>query len=153
MYRSTADDLSTEERLRILPPAAADITKPHTLAPVFDSADVVINLVGIMHGKPSDFADIQWKGAANVARVARDAGAKVIHISAIGANPESHVPYARTKGFGELAVLETCPDATIIRPSILFGPGDGFFGVSRMRRVWVQFTPSNGSRNHSGSHN
>ena len=107
-----------------------DITKPETLAPALAGADVVINLVGIMHGSPADFARIQWKGAENVARAAKHVGAKVIHISAIGADSSSNIPYARTKAFGEQAVLEASPSATIIRPSIIFGPGDGFFGAS-----------------------
>lgn len=107
----------------------ADITKPETLQPAMEGADVVVSLVGLMQGSVEDFERIQWKGAENVAKAAKNVHAKVIHISAIGANCNSRVPYARTKALGEDAVLDVCHDATIIRPSILFGKGDGFFTV------------------------
>jgi uncharacterized protein YbjT (DUF2867 family) len=90
----------------------------------------VVSLVGLLYGSPKQFEDVQWKGAENVARAARDAGAKLIHFSAIGADANSRIPYVRTKGLGEAAVLDACPNATIIRPSIVFGPGDSFFNVS-----------------------
>lgn len=114
---------------RLLPPAPVDITRPHTLNDAFKGASVVISLVGIMHGSPADFQRIQWKGAENVALAARQAGARLVHFSAIGADPESHIPYMRTKGLGELSVLSVLPQATIIRPSLIFGPEDAFFNV------------------------
>jgi uncharacterized protein YbjT (DUF2867 family) len=114
---------------RLLPPVAVDITKPETLAPAIRDATVVVSLVGIMHGRTEDFEQIQWRGAENVARAAQQAGAKLIHISAIGADATSHIAYARTKALGEQAVLQSCPNATIIRPSLVFGPGDGFYMV------------------------
>ena len=101
-----------------------DITNPETLAPAFKEASVIVSLVGILHGTPEAFEQIQWRGAENVARAAQSAGAKLIHVSAIGANPESKLAYERTKGLGEYAVFESCPNATVIRPSIVFGPED-----------------------------
>ena len=76
-------------------------------------------------------------GARNVAEAARDAGAKsLVHISAIGADPKSDAAYARTKGEGELAVRAAFPSATIIRPSLVFGPEDEltnrFAGLARL---------------------
>lgn len=106
-----------------------DITRPETLESAFRGANVVISLVGIMHGTPSDFERIQWKGAENVAIAAHKAGARLVHFSAIGADADSHIPYVRTKGLAERSVLDICPSATIIRPSLVFGPGDDFFGV------------------------
>lgn len=106
-----------------------DITKPETLKFAFRDAAVVISLVGIMHGSPSDFERIQWKGAENVAHAAKNAGARLIHFSAIGADEQSSIPYARTKALAERVVFEICPNATIIRPSLVFGPGDDFFTV------------------------
>jgi uncharacterized protein YbjT (DUF2867 family) len=95
----------------------------------FRNASVIVSLVGIMHGTPSDFDRIQHKGAENVARAAQSIGAKLIHISAIGADKNSTIPYAKSKGLGEEAVFRASPEATIIRPSLVFGPGDGFFAV------------------------
>jgi uncharacterized protein YbjT (DUF2867 family) len=127
LYDTMARDV--DQAARLLPPVSADITTPATLQPAFNGASVVVSLVGILHGTPAEFERIQWRGAENVARAAREAGAKLVHISAIGADANSHIPYARTKALGEQAVLEQCPDATIIRPSLVFGPGDEFFAV------------------------
>ncbi|MGQ2905475.1 MAG: complex I NDUFA9 subunit family protein [Neoaquamicrobium sediminum] len=91
-------------------------------------ADHVVNLVGIMFesGRQS-FDAVQDFGARAVAEAARAEGATLAHVSAIGSDKESPADYARTKARGEQAVLETMPDAVIFRPSIMFGPEDGFF--------------------------
>lgn len=91
-------------------------------------ADHVVNLVGILfEGGRQTFDAVQDFGARAVAEAARGVGAKLTHVSAIGADPQSSAAYARTKAQGEQAVLETMKDAVIIRPSIIFGPEDGFF--------------------------
>lgn len=108
-----------------------DVTDGETLAEAFENADTVVSLVGILHGSSAHFDAIQWKGAENVARAAVAAGAKLIHISAIGADRNSKIPYARTKALGEEAVRSHYANATIIRPSLVFGPGDGLFNVRR----------------------
>lgn len=82
-----------------------------------------------MHGSTKDFEDIQWKGAENVAQCAKDAGARLIHFSAIGADPNSQIPYVRTKGLAEQSIAAVDPTAMIIRPSLIFGPEDNFFNV------------------------
>lgn len=91
-------------------------------------ADHVVNLVGILFetGRQS-FDAVQDFGARAVAEAARAAGAGLTHVSAIGADAESASDYGRTKALGERAVHETLPDAVIYRPSIIFGPEDGFF--------------------------
>ena len=113
----------------MLPPVSVDITDPSTLPNALKDANIVISLVGITHGSPQDFERIQWKGAENVAIGARNAGAKLVHFSAIGADPSSSIPYVRTKGLAEQSVLRICPEATIVRPSLVFGPEDDFFNV------------------------
>ena len=91
-------------------------------------ADHVINLVGILFesGRQS-FDAVQDFGARAVAEAARAQGAKLTHVSAIGADENSPAAYARTKARGEHAVKETMKDAVIFRPSIIFGPEDGFY--------------------------
>jgi uncharacterized protein YbjT (DUF2867 family) len=91
-------------------------------------ADHVINCVGILFetGR-NNFDSVQAFGARAVAEAARAQGAGLTHISAIGADPNSASDYARTKGYAEIAVSEVMPDARIMRPSIIFGPEDGFF--------------------------
>ncbi len=102
----------------------ADITRPDEVAAAVAGADAVINLVGILKG---NFHAVHIDGARNVAAAAAAAGARsMVHLSAIGADPESPSRYGCTKGEGELAVRKAFPSATVIRPSIAFGPEDHF---------------------------
>lgn len=91
-------------------------------------ADYVVNLVGLLFetGKQT-FDAVHDFGARAVAEAARSVGAGLTHVSAIGADEHSASDYARTKALAEKAVRETIPDAVILRPSIVFGPEDGFF--------------------------
>jgi NADH dehydrogenase len=99
----------------------ADITAADAVARALEGANRVINLVGVFKKMQSVHVD----GARNVAEAAKKAGAKsLVHISAIGADPGSPSNYGRTKGEGEEAVRTTFPGATIIRPSLAFGPED-----------------------------
>ena len=103
---------------------AADVRKPETIARAVTGADAVVNLVGILAG---DFHAIHVDGAQNVAEASAAAGAgALVHLSAIGADPESASGYGRSKGLGENAVREAFPTATILRPSIMFGREDRF---------------------------
>jgi len=92
-------------------------------------ADAVSNRVGILHQEGAQsFSRVQAQGAAAIADAAAKEGVEtVIHVSAIGADAESDSLYARTKGEAERAVREAVPNATILRPSIVFGPEDQFF--------------------------
>ncbi|MBO6917074.1 MAG: complex I NDUFA9 subunit family protein [Rhizobiaceae bacterium] len=91
-------------------------------------ADYVINCVGILfESGRNTFDAVQAFGAKAIAEAAKKQGAKLVHISAIGADKNSEADYARTKAIAEEAVLNAVKDAVIIRPSIIFGPEDGFF--------------------------
>jgi NADH dehydrogenase len=104
-----------------------DMTKPESLARVVAGADAVVNLVGAFDG---DLDAVQGRGAGILAKLAREAGAGAfLHVSAIGANAEGPTPYARSKAAGEAAVLAAFPKATILRPSVLFGPDDKFINM------------------------
>ncbi|NNE53379.1 MAG: complex I NDUFA9 subunit family protein [Sulfitobacter sp.] len=92
-------------------------------------ADAVVNCVGILveSGK-NRFDPVQAEGPARIARLAAENGvARMVHISAIGADMNAESDYASTKGEGEAGVLKHTPDAVILRPSIVFGPEDDFF--------------------------
>ena len=93
------------------------------------NVDSVVNLVGILHESGRQrFDAVHHIGAARLARVARDAGVeRFVHLSAIGADPRSPSAYARTKAAGEEAVRDAFPTATVLRPSVVFGPEDQFF--------------------------
>ena len=91
-------------------------------------ADVVINLVGILFERGRQrFDAVQAFGAEACALAASAFGARLIHISALGADEASPSHYARSKAAGEKLVLAAMPEATILRPSIVFGPEDEFF--------------------------
>ncbi|HEY0315382.1 MAG TPA: complex I NDUFA9 subunit family protein, partial [Sphingomonas sp.] len=103
---------------------AADVTKRQTVERAVQGSDAVVNLVGLLAG---NLEAVHVEGARNVAEAARGAGATaLVHVSAIGADAGSDIPYARTKGEGEKAVREAFETATIIRPSIIFGSEDHF---------------------------
>lgn len=107
-----------------------------------EGADHVINCVGILfQSGRNTFDAVQDFGARAVAEATRAAGATLTHISAIGANAKSESSYARTKGRAEAAILETLPEAIILRPSIIFGPEDGFFNKFAEMARFSPFLP------------
>lgn len=100
----------------------ADITNPDSVRNAVKSATAVVNLCGVF-GRA--MRRVHVEGAGNVAEAAREAGARaLVQISAIGADLNSRSNYGRTKGEGEEAVRKAFPNATIIRPSLVFGPED-----------------------------
>ena len=109
-----------------------DVVSPETDEEAVEAirdADAVVNLVGILfqNGRQR-FDAVQAGGAAAIAQLAADAGVtRLVHVSAIGADPESDSLYARTKGEAEEAVRRFTPSASILRPSVVFGPEDDFF--------------------------
>jgi len=105
-----------------------DIAKKDQVAAALAGSDAVVNLCGILFQSGQSFEDVQARGAANIAQAAQEAGiTTLVHVSAIGADPDSQAVYAQTKAQGEAAVREAFPAATILRPSIVFGPEDDFF--------------------------
>lgn len=107
----------------------ADVTDPDQVAAALQGAAAVINLTGILYpAGGQNFDDVHVQGADNIATAAAQAGiTALVHVSAIGADSESQSHYAQSKAAGESAVRAALPDAVILRPSIVFGPEDGFF--------------------------
>ena len=100
----------------------ADFRKPASIERAMAGATAAINLVGAFDG---DLNAVHAESPGKIGEAARDAGASAfVHVSAIGADPQSESRYGRTKGQGEKAVREAFPAATIIRPSLVFGPED-----------------------------
>ena len=105
----------------------ANLRYPASVEAALRDAHVAVNLVGILaESGPQTFAAVQAAGAGTVATAAAAAGAQVVHVSAIGADETSISAYARAKAAGEKAVLAAVPSATIMRPSVVFGPEDSF---------------------------
>lgn len=104
-------------------------TSEAEVARMLAHVDAAVNLVGILfESGAGDFNRLQAELPGRVGAAAARLGVKrVVQISAIGADPASTSVYARTKAAGEAAVKEAFPAATILRPSIVFGPEDGFF--------------------------
>ena len=110
-------------------PVFCNIRDDASVQSVLMGADAVVNCVGTfdIRGK-NNFQAIQADGAERVARLAAKEGvARMVQISAIGADKKSDSVYAQTKAKGEDAVLSHMPDAVILRPSVIFGPEDEFF--------------------------
>jgi NADH dehydrogenase len=107
---------------------AANLRYPGSVEAAARGAEIVINLVGILFESGRQrFDTVHAVGAEAVALAAAAFGARLIHVSAIGADPDAPAHYARSKAMGELLVRAARPTATILRPSILFGPEDDFF--------------------------
>jgi len=105
-------------------------------------SDHVVNCVGILfQSGRNTFDSVQDFGARAVAEATRAAGASLTHISAIGADPKAESDYARTKGLAEVAIARVLPDAVIMRPSIIFGPEDGFFNKFAQMTRFSPFLP------------
>jgi uncharacterized protein YbjT (DUF2867 family) len=106
----------------------ANVRHPSSVESAARDADVVINLVGILFERGRQkFDAVQSAGAETVALAATAVGARMIHVSAIGADERAASQYARSKALGEKRVLSAAPSAVILRPSVLFGPEDDFF--------------------------
>jgi uncharacterized protein YbjT (DUF2867 family) len=110
-------------------PIQANVRYAESVKRAVAGADAVINLVGILYEAGRQrFDAVQTFGPKAIAEAARAEGAgALVHVSAIGADKDSNVGYARSKGLGEAGVLEAFPEAVVFRPSIMFGPEDNFF--------------------------
>ena len=105
----------------------ANLRYPASVAAAMRDSEVAINLVGILtESGRQTFDAVQGTGAETIAKAAAAVSARMVHVSAIGADAESASGYARAKAAGEQAVLAAVPGASILRPSVVFGPEDDF---------------------------
>jgi uncharacterized protein YbjT (DUF2867 family) len=105
----------------------ANLRYPASVEAAMRDSHVAINLVGILtEGGGQTFDAVQGKGADTVAQAASRVGARMVHVSALGADENSPSRYARAKAAGEKAVRAAIPSAVVMRPSVLFGPEDQF---------------------------
>ena len=106
----------------------ADVTDPESLRAAFDGIEAVVHTVAVPTERAATFERVNAEGTRAVAREAAHAGVgRIVHISAIGAAPDSPYPFLRSKGAGEAAIDASGIPHVVLRPSILFGPGDDFF--------------------------
>jgi uncharacterized protein YbjT (DUF2867 family) len=106
----------------------ADVNDDGPVASAVTGAWAVVNAVSLYVERGKDtFQSVHVRAAERVAKLARQAGVdRLVHISGIGSDARSTSPYIRSRGEGEAAVLDAFPSATLIRPSVMFGPGDAF---------------------------
>jgi uncharacterized protein YbjT (DUF2867 family) len=109
----------------------ADVRNQASVAAALAGADAVVNAVSAYVEKGGvTFESVHVQGAETVARESGARGiARLMHVSGIGADPDSGSPYIRARGRGELVVQQAFPGATIIRPGAMFGRGDALFGA------------------------
>jgi NADH dehydrogenase len=106
----------------------ADVRKPETLRGAFDGYEAVVHTVAIPTERKQRFAEVNVAGVAHVVAEARLAGVRrIVHMSALGADPASPYPYLRSKGEGQGLVTGSGIPHVVLRPSLLFGEGDDFF--------------------------
>jgi len=107
---------------------ATNVSNHKSVARALEGADAAIFLPGILYncGK-NNFDNVQLEGAKNVAQLSAAAGIALVHMSALVGNAPDKIDYVRTKRAAEKAVLEACPQAIILRPSLIFGPEDRLF--------------------------
>jgi len=110
-------------------PVFCNVRDDASVASVLNGADAVVNCVGVLtEAGKNTFTAVQADGAERIARMAAAAGvARMVHISAIGADAASESEYSRTKAAGEAGVLAHMPNAMTLRPSVIFGNEDEFF--------------------------
>lgn len=130
-HPSQAGFLRTVGEIGQVVPIAVDITDPGSVAAAVSGSDAVINLIGVLfETRRWSFHTVHGAAPGTIGAAAAAAGIeRLIHISAIGADKESTSDYAITKAIGEEAIRGTYPGVTILRPSIIFGPEDGFFNM------------------------
>jgi len=121
----------------------ANVLKPKDVAAAVSGADAVVNLVGVQYSRGrQSFENLHIKVAETIATTAKAEGAKVlVHMSSMGVSPESPSAYARSKATGEWRVREAFPAATILRPSVVFGPEDEFFNRFATLARYLPFLP------------
>jgi len=112
-------------------PIQANVRNRESVEHAVRGATIVINLVGIGFERGNQsFSAIHVAGARNVAEAAAAAGAKrLIHMSILGADANAKSPMARSRAAGEAEAFAAFPDAIVMRPSLIFGPGDSFFNL------------------------
>lgn len=155
--------LSSGHELRIVARGAAPGRLPHGLAPTFgdlvsgqgleaafEGAEAVINLAAVIRNRGvQTFQSVNASGSAKVAAAARAAGVRrLVQLSAIGADPDPRFPYLSSKWQGEQAVRGSGLEWVVLRSSLVFGPGDGFFSLlARALRLPAPFLviPGDGS--------
>ncbi len=140
---SSAYFLRTAGMVGQIVPEKCNILSDDDLRKVIQGSDMVINCIGLLaEKKKGDFVRFHQELPARIARISQELGVRrFIHFSALGADPDVDCEYLKTKYLGEVGAREAFPLTTIIRPSIVFGKGDGFFNLFARMAMISPFLP------------
>lgn len=127
---------------KIVPVTCQDLSE-RDVGNAIAKSDGVINLLGILYEtKAQTFEHVHVRLARRIARITREREIEhLVHMSALNVSPKSKSAYSRSKAEGELAVREKFPCASILRPSIVFGPEDNFFNKFNAMARFSPFLP------------
>ena len=116
-----------------------DVHEPRTLRELIGDADVVVNLIGILHERGrATFARVHVELARNVIDACQRANVRrLVHMSALGADVDAPSRYLRSKGEAQALVESSALDWTVFRPSVIFGRGDAFLGLFAKLVRWM----------------
>lgn len=111
-----------------IPLRVIDVRDPATLRDAFEGCAAIVHTAAVAIDRRGGFTDVNVRGVAHVIAEARRSGIqRLVHISAIGADPVSPYPFLRSKGEGQRIIETSGIPHVVLRPSLLFGPGDDFF--------------------------
>jgi len=124
----------------------ASVHKPADLARLMPGHDAVVNLVAVLHGNEERFEQVHVDLPGKIAQAMRTAGVqRLVHVSALGADPQGPSMYQRSKSRGETVLHNAGLDVTVLRPSVIFGAEDKFLNLFADLQAIVPFMPLAGS--------
>jgi NADH dehydrogenase len=124
----------------------ASVHKPADLARLMPGHDAVVNLVAVLHGNEERFEQVHVDLPGKIAQAMRKAGVqRLVHVSALGADPQGPSMYQRSKARGETVLHNAGLDVTVLRPSVIFGAEDKFLNLFADLQAIVPFMPLAGS--------
>ena len=124
----------------------ASVHKPADLARLMPGHDAVVNLVAVLHGNEERFEQVHVDLPGKIAQAMRTAGVqRLVHVSALGADPQGPSMYQRSKARGETVLHNAGLDVTVLRPSVIFGAEDKFLNLFADLQAIVPFMPLAGS--------
>lgn len=120
----------------------ADVRDPESIARAVSGANVVVNSVGLyVQNRSESFDTTHVLGAGHVAQASKRVSARLVHVSGIGVDRRSRSPYVRARALGEERVQDASTESVILRPSVLFGPGDSLLSTMIPMITWLPVIP------------
>ena len=124
----------------------ANVHQEADLARLMPGHDAVVNLVAVLHGSEERFESVHVDLPGKIASAMKKAGVqRLVHISALGADPQGPSMYQRSKARGETVLHNAGLQLTVLRPSVIFGAEDKFLNLFADLQAVAPFMPLAGS--------